>query len=68
MVKNLTANAGDISVGFFLGSGRSPGEKNGNPFQYSCLRNPMDTGASQATVCGVMKSQTLLRNLKLDTE
>ena len=37
------------------GSGRSPGEKNGSPLQYSCLRNPMDRGAWQATVHGVAR-------------
>ena len=42
MVKNPPANAGDtVSV---PGSGRSPGEGNGNPLQYSCLKNPMDNG------------------------
>ena len=40
------------------GSGRSPGEGNGNPLQYSCLENPMDGGGWQATVHGVAKSQT----------
>ena len=39
-------------------SGKSPGEGNGNPLQYSCLENPMDRGAWQATVHGVTKSQT----------
>ena len=38
-------------------SGRSPGEGNGNPLQYSCLENPMDRGAWRATVCGGTKSQ-----------
>ena len=38
--------------------GRSPGEANGNPLQYSCLENPMDRGAWRATVHGVTKSQT----------
>ena len=38
------------------GSGRSPGEENGNPFQYSCLGNPMDRGAWRATVHGVAES------------
>ncbi len=46
VVKNLPANAGD--VGSIPGSGRSPGEGNGNPLQYSCLENPMDGGAWQA--------------------
>ena len=40
VVKNLSANAGD--VGWIPGSGRSPGEGSDNPLQYSCLRNPMD--------------------------
>jgi len=47
-------------VGSILGSGRSPGEGNGNPLQYSCLENPMDRGACWATVHGVSKSQTQL--------
>ena len=51
-------NAGD--PGSIPGSGRSPGEGNGNPLQYSCLENPMDGGAWQATVHGVAKSQTRL--------
>ena len=47
MVKNPTANAGDVrDPGSIPGSGRSPGEGNGNPLQYSCLENPMDRGAS----------------------
>ena len=41
-----------------LGQENSPGEGNGNPFQYSCLENPMDEGAKQATVHGVIKSWT----------
>ena len=56
MVKNLHANAGD--VGLVPGSGRSPGEGNGNPPQYSCLENPMDRGAWQATVHGVAELDT----------
>ena len=51
-------NAGD--PGLIPGSGRSPGEGNGNPFQYSCLENPMDRGAWQATVHRVAKSWTQL--------
>ena len=43
------------------GWGRSPGEGNGNPLQYSCLENPMDRGAWWATVHGVPKNQTRLR-------
>ena len=45
------------------GSGRYPGEGNGNPLQYSCLENPMDSGAWWATVHGVAKSQTRLSEL-----
>ena len=46
VVKNLPADAGDIrDVGSIPGSGRSPGEGNGNPLQYSCLENPMDRGS-----------------------
>ena len=45
---------------WILGSGRSPGEENSNPLQYSCLENPMDERAWQATVHGVTKSQTRL--------
>ena len=47
------------------GSGRSPGEGNSNPLQYSCLENPMNGGAWQATVHGVAKSQTRLRDFTL---
>ena len=43
MVKASAYNAGDL--GLIPGSGRSPGEGNGNPLQYSCLENPMDRGA-----------------------
>ena len=53
MVKNLPANAGDM--GLIPDLGISPGEGNGNPLQYSCLGNPMDRGAWQATVHGVAK-------------
>ena len=56
MVKNPPANARD--EGSTLGSERSPGEGNGNPFQYGCLGNPMDRGTCRATVHGVSKSQT----------
>ena len=58
MVKNLPANAGDLSS--ISVSGRSPGEGNGYPLQYSCLENSMDRGVWQATVHGVTKSQTRL--------
>ena len=54
MVKNLPAQAGDAGhVGLIPGLERSPGEGNGNPFQYSCLGNPKDRGAWWATVHGV---------------
>ena len=49
-------NVGD--AGSIPGSGRSSGEGNGNPLQYSCLQNPMDRGAWWATVQGFVKSQT----------
>ena len=51
--KESACNAGD--PGFIPGSGRSPGEGNGNPLQYSCLGNPMDRGAWQATVYGIAR-------------
>ena len=54
--KESASNAGDW--GSIPGLGRSPGEENGNPLQYSCLENPMDRGAWQATVHGIAKSQT----------
>ena len=60
MVKNPPANAGD--VGLIPGSGRSTGEGNGNPLQYSCLENSTDRGALGATVHGVTKSQTRLND------
>ena len=44
--------------GSIPGSGRSSGEGNGYPFQYSCLKNPMDRGTWQAPVCGVIKMDT----------
>ena len=56
MVKNPPANEGDTrDAGSIPGWGRSPGEGNGNPLQYSCLENPMDRGAWRATVHGVAK-------------
>ena len=63
VVKNLPASAGDVrDLGSIPGLGRAPGEENGNPCQYSCLENPMDRGAWQATVHGVVKSWTRLSN------
>ena len=62
VVKNPTANAGDIGdLGPIPGLGRSPGEDNGNPLQYSCLENPMDRRAWWATVHWVTKSRTHLK-------
>ena len=59
VVKNLPANAGDIrEVDLILGSGRSPAEGNGNPWQYSYLGNPMERGAWQATVYRVKELDT----------
>ena len=56
MVKNPPANEGGIrDVGSIPGSGRPPGGGHGNPLHYSCLENPMDRGAWQATVYGVTR-------------
>ena len=61
VVKNPPANAGGArDLGLIPGLGKSPGEGNGYPLQYSCLENPMDRGEWQATVHGVAKSQTQL--------
>ena len=53
VVENPPTNMGD--AGLICGSGRSPGEGNGNPLKYACLGNPMDTGAWRAAVHGVTK-------------
>jgi len=59
VIKNLPANAGDIrDVGSIPESRGSPGGRAGSPLQYSCLENPMDIGAWQATIYRVTKSQT----------
>ena len=58
--KESACQAGDL--GLIPGSGRSPGEGNGNPLQYSCLENSMDKGAWWATVHGVTKSRTQLND------
>ena len=55
--KESACSAGDPSL--IPGLGRSPGEGNGNPLQYSCLENPMDRGAWRATVHGVAESEQL---------
>ena len=65
MLKNLPVNAGD--EGLIPGSGRSPGEGNGNPFQYSCLGNPMDRETWRAMVHGTAKESgttTAIKQLK----
>ena len=59
-VKHHARHAGD--PGSIPGWGRSPGEGNGNPLQYSCLENSMDGGAWWATVHGIAKSQTQLND------
>ena len=64
VVKNRSADAEDIiGVASIPRSGRSPGEGNSNPLQYSCLENPMDRGACRATVHGVAKSWTWMKGL-----
>ena len=66
VVKNLPANAGDITdSGLIPGSGGSPGGGHGNLFQYLCLENSMDRGAWQATVYSIAKSQTQVKELSM---
>ena len=61
--KEPPANAGDKrDLGLIPGLERFPAEENGNPFQYSCLENPMDRGAWGATVHGVAESWTQLND------
>ena len=63
VVKNLPDRAGDAGVtGSIPGLGRSPGEGNDNPFQYSCLENFLDRGVWLATVHGIVKNWTQLSN------
>ena len=65
VVKNTPPNTGNLrDADSIPGSGRSPGEGNGNPLQYSCLGNSMGRGALQATVHSVPKSWTWLKRLK----
>ena len=69
MVKNPPANAGEErDAGSIPGQGRSPGEGNGSPLQYSCLENPMDKGACWATFHGVATSWTQLKQLSIHAE
>ena len=64
VVKNMSVNAGGIrNTDLNPESGRCPGGGHGNPLQYSCLENPMDRGAWQATVHRVSKSQAQLKRL-----
>ena len=69
MVKNPPTNAGGagdrFDAGLIPGSGRFPGEENGNALQYSCLENPMDRGAWQSTVHKVTMGQTRLKPLNM---
>ena len=59
VVKNPPANAGDVrDTSLIPGSGRFPGEGNGNPFQYTCLENPMFRGAWWVIVHGLTKNRT----------
>ena len=64
VIKNLPTNAVDVrDLGLTPGLGRSPGGGHGNPLQYSCLENPMDSGAWKAAVPGITESQTRLKRL-----
>ena len=65
-VKNRPASAGDL--GSIPGSGRSPGEGNSNPVQYSCLGHPMDKGAWWAAVHGVTKKPDMTERLNADVQ
>ena len=65
VVKNPPADAGDTRDRFVPGSGKSPGEGNSHPLQYSCLGNPMDSGVWRATVHGVTKNQIQLKWLSM---
>ena len=61
--KETAHNAGDL--GSIPALGRSPGEENDNPLQYSCLEDSMDRGAWQAAVRGVTESQTPMKQLSM---
>ena len=69
VVKNPPANTGEVrDAGSVPGLGRSPGEGHCNPLQYSCLENPMASGAWWATIHRVAKSQTQLKRLSMHAE
>ena len=68
VVKDPPANPGDVRGGGLIpGRGRSHEGEHGNPLQFYCLENPMDRGAWRATVHGVIKSRTRLKQLKTHT-
>ena len=68
VVKNLPANAGNTrDTGSIPGSGRFPGRGNGNPLQYSCLKNPTDRGTWWAIVHGAAKELDLTERLNTNT-
>ena len=68
VVKNQPATAGYVrDTGLIPGLGRSPRGENGNPSQHSCLENPMDRGAWQATVHRVAQSWTRVKGLSMST-
>ena len=67
-VKNSPASAEDLrDMGSIPGLGRSPGGGQGSPLQYLCLENPIDRGVWWATVHGIAKSQTQLKQLSSHT-
>ena len=69
MVKKVPADTGDVrDTSLIPRSGRSPGGEHDNPFQYSCLENPVDRGARRATVYRVAKSRTRTRLKRLSTQ
>ena len=68
MRKESSCNAGDAGdEGSILGLGRSPGEGHGDPLQYFCQENPMDRGAWQLTVHSIIKNQTQLKRLSMQS-
>ena len=68
VVKNPLIKAGDArDMGLIPGSGRSPGGRHGNPYEYSCLENPMGRGVWWDIVHSVVKSQTRLKHLGMHT-